>query len=316
MDHVPYDIEMRGLDAEPGTIDAMALRDLLDAIIDASGRVLRLSVEGTSTRRGRKPDWMTESTQFLITGLQEGSTVFPIQAPLLKETAEEAVQQQDFWRSKPNGEWTALTLLGDALADVSADDRESPRYDSGVLSAIESFRHVIENGETLRLRNKNTGEVAFDVKRTHIQQAQRLKQETPPPFSVVLSGRLDVIGYSQRSFKLKTETGDTIRGVVQSTEIDAEKLGNLWSEKVTVQGQAHFTPAGSLRFVDARALRSAQTEDEFFNQSKTEIEEEAAEKQPLSERDLSEFDAGADIKKIRGTWPGDESIDDILGALD
>lgn len=316
MDHVPYDIELRGLDAAPGTIDAMALRDLLDAMIDASGRVLRLSVEGTSTRRGRKPDWMTDSTRFLITGLQEGSTIFPIEAPLLSETAKEAVQQQDLWRSKPNGEWTALTLLGDALADVSADDRESPRYDSGVLSAIESFRRVIENGETLRLRNKNTGEVAFDVKRTHIQQAQRLKQETPPPFSVVLSGRLDVIGYSQRSFKLKTETGDTIRGVVQSTEIDAEKLGNLWSEEVTVQGQAHFTPGGSLRFVDARALRSAQTEDEFFNQSKTEIEEEAAEKQPLSERDLSEFDAGADIKKIRGTWPGDESIDDILGALD
>ncbi|WP_263788827.1 hypothetical protein [Salinibacter grassmerensis] len=316
MDHVPYDIEMRGLDAEPGTIDAMALRDLLDAIIDASGRVLRLSVEGRSTRRGRKPDWMTESTQFLVTGLQEGSTVFPIRAPLLKETAEEAVQQQDFWRSKPNGEWTALTLLGDALDDVFADDRESPRYDSGVLSAIESFQRVIENGETLRLRNKNTGEVAFDVNRTHIQQAQRLKQKTPPPFSVVLSGRLDVIEYSQRSFKLKTETGDTIQGVVQSTEIGAEKLGDLWGKEVTVQGQAHFTPAGSLRFVDARALRSAQTGDDFFKQSRTEIEEEASEKQPLSERDLSQFDAGADIKKIRGTWPGDESIDDILSALD
>jgi hypothetical protein len=51
-------------------------------------------------------------------------------------------------------------------------------------------------------------------------------------------------------------------------------------------------------------------------QSTTDIEEEAAEKQPLGEQDLSQFDAGADIKKIRGTWPGDESIDDILDALD
>ena len=51
-------------------------------------------------------------------------------------------------------------------------------------------------------------------------------------------------------------------------------------------------------------------------QSTTDIEEEAADKRPLSEQDLSQFDAGADIKKIRGTWPGDESIDDILHALD
>lgn len=182
--------------------------------IDAAGRVLRLSVEGTSTHRGRKPDWMTDSTQFLVTGLQEGSTICPIQAPLLKETAEEAVQQQDFWRSKSNGKWTALTLLGDALADVSADDRESPRYDSGVLSAIATFSRVIENGETIRIRNKNTGEVAFNIDRTHIQQAQRLKRETPPPFSAVLTGKLDVIEHSQRSFKLLTEEGDTIHGAL------------------------------------------------------------------------------------------------------
>lgn len=316
MDRVPYTIELRGLDAAPGTIDAMALRDLLDAMIDASGRVLRLSVEGTSTRRGPKPRWMTDSTKFLITGLEEGSTIVPIQAPLLRETAEEVVQQQDIWRSKPNGELTALTLLGDALADVSEDDRESPRYDSGVLSAIESFGRVIENGEALQIRNLETGNAAFDIRRTHIQQARRLKRETPPPFSIVLTGKLDVIGHSQRSFKLKTDTGDTIQGVVQSPEIEAATLGDLWGKDVTIQGQAHFTPGGSLRFVDAHALRPARENDDFFSQSKADIEEEAAERQPLGERDLSRLDAGADIDQIRGTWPGTESIDDILDALD
>jgi hypothetical protein len=50
-------------------------------------------------------------------------------------------------------------------------------------------------------------------------------------------------------------------------------------------------------------------------QSTTDIDEDVGEKQPLSEQDLSQFDASADIKKIRGTWPGDESIDDILEAL-
>lgn len=316
MDDVPYDIELRGLDAAPGTIDAMALRDLLDAMIDASGRVLRLSVEGTSTRRGRKPDWMTESTRFLITDLQEGSTIFPIEAPLLRETAKEAVQQQDLWRSKPNGEWTALTLLGEALDDIRSDNRESPRYDSGVLSAVGAFDRIITNGETIRIRHAKTGDVAISVTREHIRQARRLQQDTPPPFSVVLTGMLDAIEYSKRSFELRTEDGEAIRGAVQSDDITAEHVRELWGEDVTIQGQAHFTPGGSLRFVDARALRAAQAGDDFFKQSKAEIEEEATEKQPLGERDLSQLDAGDDIKRIRGTWPGDEPIDDILGALD
>lgn len=316
MDRVPYDIELRGLDADPGTIDAMALRDLLTALIDASGRVLRLSVEGTSTRRGRKPDWMTDSTRFLITGLEEGSTIFPIEAPLLSETAKEAVQQQDLWRSKPDGNRTALTLLGEALDDIRQDDRESPRYDSGVLSAVEAFDRLITNGKTIRIRHSKTDDVAFSVTREHIQQARRLEQDTPPPFTVVLTGTLDVIEYSQRSFEIRTDEGDTIRGAVQSDDITAEHVRELWGNDVTIQGQAHFTPGGSLRFVDARALRSARPEDDVFKQSKADIEEEAAEKQPLGERDLSELDAGNDIKKIRGTWPGDESIDDILGALD
>jgi len=316
VDHVPYDIEVRGLDAAPGTIDAMALRDLLTALIDASGRVLRLSVEGTSTRRGRKPDWMTDSTRFLITGLREGSTIFPIEAPLLSETAKEAVQQQDLWRSTPDGDRTALNLLGEALNDILQDDRESPRYDSGVLNAVGAFDRLITNGETIRIRHSKTDELAFRLTREHIRQARQLEHDTPPPFSVVLTGMLDAIEYSQRSFELRTEDGDTIRGAVQSDDITAERIRELWGDDVTIQGQAHFTPGGSLRFVDARALRAARDEDELFRQSKADIEAEAAEKKPLGDRDLSDFDAGNDIKQIRGTWPGDESIDDILGALD
>lgn len=56
--------------------------------------------------------------------------------------------------------------------------------------------------------------------------------------------------------------------------------------------------------------------DNFFKESRTETEEGAVEKQFFTERDLSQFDAGAAIKKIRGTWPGDESIDHNLDALD
>ena len=56
--------------------------------------------------------------------------------------------------------------------------------------------------------------------------------------------------------------------------------------------------------------------DDSREQSDPETDEGAAEGQPLNEQDLSQFDAGPDIKKIRGTWPGDESIGEILDALD
>ena len=317
MERARYDIELRGFNAAPGTIDAVALRDLLDALIGASEKALRLALEGSSTRRGPKPTWLTDSVRFLITDLREGSTIVPVQVPFLRDAAEDVVKQRDFWHATPDPKATALTVLSEVIEDVAHNDRESLRYDKGVLKALGTFGRIITNGESITIRDIETPGSTFEITRRHIQQAEALAHDTPDPFSVILSGTLDVIEHSQRAFRLLTAEGKTVRGSVESGAITEQDMRELWGESVTLQGNAHFTPGGTLRFIETRTIGPARSSDTFFEQSKKHIEEKAASRQrPLAEQDPAQFDAGTDVQNSRGAWPGDESIDEILDAID
>jgi len=300
----------------PGTIDAVALRDVLDALIDAAGKALRLSVEGTSTRRGQKPTWMEASVHFTVLGMKKGSTILPIEVPRLGDTAASVIQQQDVWQPKPRPDDTVLTLLGRALHDVEAEKRDSERYDRGVLDAIARFGRVVQNGETVAVTDPVTKAPTFQIEREHVDRAKQLEKDTPDPQAVVLSGELSMIRDKPRTFQLRTHDGKQVRGTVEGGAVEAERPWDLWQHKVTVQGKAHFTPAGTLRFIQARVVRPFTANDKLFEKSKEQIEHEAARQRPISPRDLHALDAGSGIKKIRGTWPGDESIDEILNALD
>lgn len=316
MNRIPYDIRIEGLNAEAGTITASQLRDVLDALVDAAGRSLRLSIEGTSTVRGRRPQWLEDATEFIVTGLEKGSTTLPMEAPRLGEVAGDVINQRDMWEDRPSPSETTLSLLARALQAVEQNDRESGRYDRGVLKAVSAFGSVIGNGETVCVVNRETGESTFEIRHTHVQNARKLKDDTPPTQMVVLSGHLIAIKAQPRAFKLRTQDGKTVRGKVQASAIDAEKLREMWDHKVTVEGKAHFTPAETLRFIEARTLRPFRKRDQFFEKSKDEIEEEAKHHRPLSKRDQRSMDASSGLRSFRGSWPGDESIDTLLEALD
>lgn len=315
MDPVRYDIELRGRHDANGTLGAVALRDLLDVMIQATARTLRLAVEGVSTRRGSRPEWLTESVDFTVTGIHEGSTVFPVEIARLDALATSVIAQQDLWRPRPRAKATAFTLLAEVLQDIEAGDRSSTRYDKGVLQSLRHFDRLITNGETITIRGISDGAETCTISYDHIRRAKELEQETPDPFSVVLSGKLNTIAHTERDFLLQTSGGDNVRGTASNDAITTDYLKDLWGKPVTLQGTAHFTPGGTLRFIETRALRPYSPKDDVFIQSVEEVEEEATRK-PLAEQDLSQYDISGTLNEIRGEWPGDESIDDILDHLD
>lgn len=316
MNRVPYDVQIEGLKVEAGTILASQLRDVLDALVDAAGKTLRLSVEGTSSVRGRRPQWLEKATEFVVTGLKDGSTTLPLEAPRLGDAAGDVINQRDMWADRPSPSDTTLSLLAKAVGAIERSDRKSNRYDRGVLKAVSAFGNVVQSGESVCVVNQETGESAFEIRHSHVRTARKLKDDTPPTQMVVLSGHLLAIKAQPRAFKLRTQDGRTIRGKVQASTVDAERLRELWDHKVTVEGEAHFTPAETLRFIDARTLRPFREQDQFFEKTKEEVEEEARRHRPLSTRDLQSMDASNGIRALRGVWPGDESIDDLLEALD
>lgn len=316
MNRVSYYITLEGLGEDPGTIDVQTLRDLLDGLLDSAGRVLRLSIEGTSTRPGRHPKWLDRSLRFVVTGMESGSTVLPIEVPQLGESAPAVLEQEDLWLEKPSPDDTALSLLGRAVKDIASLNRESQRIDRGVLRAMEEFGGVVRDDRRLRIESENGTQTGFQIDQSHLRNAEELERETPEPRAVVLSGQLDVIDYSNRGFRLKTADDRTLRGAASKDVVDADRLRNLWGKKVTLEGQAHFTPAGRIRFIETRVVREFRDEEALFEKSPAEVEEEARRTKAVSRRELAERDAGKKIDQVRGTWPGDESIDEILAALD
>jgi hypothetical protein len=312
MSRVRHDIRITGLDAAPGTIGATALRDLLDALVESTQRALRLAVEGQSTRKGTPPTWLKRATDFLVTGLDEGSTEVPFEVPRLGDAAPEVIRQQDLWLPKPDPEGTSLALLAEAVRDLHDADRDSDRLDRGLLASLAKFGAVATDEVSIQIYDE-TRTTDFTIRADTAQQAKTFKEETPDPRAVVLAGRITEIGARPLGFEMLTADDRTIRGRIVGDEVGPERLRALWRKEATIQGQAHFTAGGHVRFVEARVVRPFEERDRPFVKNKDEIEREATFHKPVS---TPRRGAGSAIQAIRGKWPGDESIDEILEMLD
>ncbi|MCL5031157.1 MAG: hypothetical protein M1480_19310 [Bacteroidetes bacterium] len=65
-----YILKIKGHKTPKGTISILALKELIDNLIEGSEKALRLSVEGTSSKKGQLPAWLRNSVDFTITGLR------------------------------------------------------------------------------------------------------------------------------------------------------------------------------------------------------------------------------------------------------
>ena len=140
-----YELRLKGLVSPSGTIPLRAMQDVCDLLLGTAERGLRLAVEGTSVKRGRLPSWLTKSLNLKLIGMKKGSTVLAIEAPLLGQTAEKHIQQQDFWYVVPKPEDTALTLLAKSVRDTTKEVLDSDAYDRGILDSLLQFKPFLRS---------------------------------------------------------------------------------------------------------------------------------------------------------------------------
>jgi hypothetical protein len=138
---IRHTITLSGPTAEGPRISAHVLRPLLDALVDAAQRSLRLRVEGRSNLQ-RKARWLDAATDIQFVGLHGGSTVLEWEAPALGEAAPEIFEQLPLWDFSPRREQSALSLVEEAVRDAAGGNTESDLLDPNVLEAITRFRRV------------------------------------------------------------------------------------------------------------------------------------------------------------------------------
>jgi hypothetical protein len=312
MNTVKYQLRLRGLQTPDGTVRVRVLTGVLDRLLSFAERGLRLAIEGQSVKRGTLPSWIAKSVDMTVTGIQTGSTILDIEAPMLGDTVGEQIRQQDFWVTPPSPSDTAFTLVVRSVNDATSEDLESEYYDGGVLESLRGMRSFVEGeNQFLELRAIDRPQEQFSLGRQEIERVDRLQVRTPVSQAFIVSGVLNAIEHSRRKFQLVVDQGQIIPGRVNEEFMSAEDMRHLWGRKVSVKGVVHFKPSGHVRLLDAHLLKPMESGEEIFGalpQAQTEAAFVRDVASPQSQKDW--------LKDVWGQWPGDESMEELLADIE
>lgn len=190
-----------------------------------------------------------------------GGTAVTARVPSLGEAAPKLFEQGVLWEDGLRKEDTVFDLLGDAVADVRGEDRDSSRYDEPMLRRL---KRVLKDGpESVRFvspRYQPNHPVIVDE--AVAEAAERLAASTPPNTRTRIVGKLEAVFFDSRAFRLILANGMPLRGVWAPE--DPEPLRPLWGREVLVEGQVHFKPTGAPLALQADAIRLAQVQDSLW----------------------------------------------------
>lgn len=143
-----------------------------------------------------------------------------------------------------------------------------------------------------------------------IPKSSEPKANIPAPRQVKVAGKLNAITVSDCTFVIIAEQHSLIKGIAKS--IDQKTLSSLLNKDVLVSGIAHFTSTGEVLTLEAEQITIAKTHDlKIWGKVPTPL---------FRSFKLSDFkvpqgpDSG--MSAIYGTWPGDETDEEILKALE
>jgi hypothetical protein len=300
-----HDIHLDGPAIHDERISGPLLSDLLRLIVEGSQRALRFRLEGRSRPSGTPPKWLRDASRFDVLPEKDGKAIH-LDAPPLLETMRERFEQKELFPALDPAK-SALDFFEDGLEDALNGVAESERYDDGLVSTFSDFSKLFEQGiEKIELVNGRTVPIALDG----LNRIAQLQCQTPLPQAVRVVGKIDFIRHRDRMFTLVLEGGQVLRGFAEA--VDAGALAAMWGKAALVTGMAVFRPSGSVLRIEAEKLSEADERDAAIWSGMP--------KPLMAPLDLRKLHVPqgprSGINAIWGQWPGDESYEEFLAALE
>ena len=306
-----YQFRISGLKEQQGHIKAAALQRVLSAILTTAERTTRLLTTGSGSARGPRPGWLDATLDFTVTDLEPGSTIFGIDAPQLRDTACDQFAQTDLWGNRPPLEDTALDLAAQAINELQLPDPAGDYFDSSVLDAILKFRTAAGvAGVRYDMIPQGPAHGRFSLDETTCLSVEDRLKNIPAPRSFVVSGRLDEIKHGSGRFRLLVNRTSALYGRVDTTVLNVETLRPLWGKPTTIEGMVHFKVNGQPRLIEAHRIAGRLEGSNIFE------EIPSIDVSPSLFHSKHRQTGTFDPLDLGGTWPGEESIDDLLAQLD
>jgi hypothetical protein len=128
------------------------------------------------------------------------------------------------------------------------------------------------------------------------------------PSAVRITGWLDTISASSNTILIILPDGHRVQARLE--EPDPDLLSSLFGKRVTISGTARFRPSGRLLLVDAGYLGPATPGDVIWERLP------AARPGPASPVFTMPQTPRTGVASFFGIWPGEESDEELLRALD
>ena len=293
-------------------ISAALLQETLKTLLSGARLATRFAVEGESVRKGPRPAWLESACAVDVTGLSAGSAVIATETPTLQEA--DVAKFGDLGQRPLFGEIdrgfaakTAIDLFGQVLASIIEQDIDAVVADRALLNACARFAKISGDGFVgVQLEGLHGRDAPLIVTHDHVPLIELLRDETPPPQATRVAGTLDTISASRSDMILKLKDGTTVPARMDDRDPDA--LRELFGETALISGVAHYRPSGRLLMVDVESIGKAGAGSQLF------------ETFPVARRRLLVAppvpqDGSSGVAAFFGTWPGDESEDELLEAL-
>ena len=298
-------LRLTGPGARGVRVSAHLLRATLDVLVDAVEESVRLRVEGRSRARGSKPSWL-ERAAFFEVELQPGSTAILLEASPLAEVSPEQFSQSEMFEPL-GGSLSCIDVFSESFTKVIDGDRDSDLYDDGLVETLLKFGKVFDLGvEALEVQNGQTSRLTT----TGLERIRELRRSIPADQRVRIAGALDALRHSSRTFEVRVEGGELVRGILASEAGEIAELGPRLGSNVVVEGTAKFRPSGRLLRLDADSISPAEGDVSLWSSPPRPL---------FAPLPASEFRYAqgprTGASAIFGRWPGDESDEEVESLL-
>jgi hypothetical protein len=309
VNYVEQEIVVQGAEDEsPGVAVSLAGK-LLQQIERTVQPCVRMALTGRSAQVGKPPKWLQAAWDVRATSFSRRGpdTVLHLSVPKLGDAAPKVFDQQTLWDLAVKPDETALELMGKLVHDVREQVANSDSYDAPMLSRLTSWRGLFESKiRTVILPAKGVDFSNSRLDEIVVDGAKALSNRIPAARQVRVVGKIDMVRYSTRSMGLRLDGGDEVRCAVVNEELG--ELREYLNKEVTVLGKAIYRPSGSVLRLDVEQVLETTAGRGHFSQVPLSMEIK-----PRVERRAQTSRIG--VAAMFGTWPGDETDEELLEAL-
>lgn len=250
----------------------------------------------------------------MITGIAPGSTIIELDAPQFCETANHVISQRHLWNNLPRPENTALDLVAYAIEEIGKENSSGDYFDNSVLEAILLFKNVSTSDNfQCQLVCKWEDSQIYSLNRRIFNRVRELSSVIPSPKVSIVSGILDQIKHIGGHFRLLVNNEHHLFGRLLPDSLDIEVLRPLWGRSVTVEGLVHFNVSGKPRLIEARSM-SIQSESDVIFEALPQMASDNF--SPVISKKEEKLASEFNPLNLRGKWPGDEPVEELLADLD